>query len=182
VPITLPDFNDRWNFSTIIRNIYQIYYKIRPTLVAELFMRTDKETGLMFQIILSPIVFLIQIKNQIFRTIFEKGPNNPSIFMEKGRQWEGERERERGTDVKNLTVEFRNFLTKFQMCFSSTEDVRNFWSSYRQWRQYQITLCEVKTAIHAVYWQTQTLWLAKVPVSNTTQKFNHSESQCGIVC
>ena len=39
------------------------------------------------------------------------------------------RGRERGTDVKNLTVEFRNFLTKFQMCFSSTEDVRNFWPS-----------------------------------------------------
>ena len=65
---------------------------------------------------------------------------------------------------------------------TSTEDLRNFWPSNRQWSWYHITVYQVKRATHAVHWLTPMLWVRKVPISNTTLKVNYSESHCGIVC
>ena len=62
-----------------------------------------------------------------------------------------------------------------------TEDLRNFWLSYRQWSRCHITLGQVNTTTHAVHWLTQILLFRNFPNSDVTQKVNHSEFHCGIV-
>jgi hypothetical protein len=47
------------------------------------------------------------------------------------------------------------------MRYISTEDLRNFWPSYRQWSQYHITVCQANTARQAVIWLTQIFWVWK---------------------
>ena len=64
---------------------------------------------------------------------------------------------------------------------TSTEYLLNFWPSYRQWSRYHFTSYHGKTAILAVRWLAQMLWVGKVSLSNNKLKFNHSESHCGIV-
>jgi len=54
---------------------------------------------------------------------------------------------ERRTDIMNWISQF---YTPLQMRCPSTEDLRNFWPSYRQWSRYHVIVCQVNTATHAV--------------------------------
>jgi hypothetical protein len=88
---------------------------------------------------------------------------------------------DRPREGRTLQIEFNNFGTPIQMRYTSTEDLRNFWTSYRQCSRYYITLCQVSMDRKAVHWKTLMLWDGKIPISNITLKFNHSEFHCDIV-
>jgi len=66
------------------------------------------------------------------------------------------------------------FFPPLQTRCTSAEDPRNFWPFCRSWSRYNITVGQVNTAIHVVYWLTQMLWLRKVQITNITLQFSHS--------
>ena len=66
--------------------------------------------------------------------------------------------RDRQREGRTLWIELHNFGTPLQMRCTSTEDLRNFCSSYRQWSRYYITVYQVDTATHAVLWLSQKFW------------------------
>jgi len=84
------------------------------------------------------------------------------------------------TKTDGLIV-LHNFRKPSQMRCTSTEYLLNFWPSYRQCSRCHFTSYHGKTAIFAVRWLAQMLWVGKVSFSNNKLKFNHSESHCGIV-
>jgi alkyl hydroperoxide reductase subunit AhpC len=49
------------------------------------------------------------------------------------------------------------FGTTLQIRCTSTEDLRNFWSSYRQFSRYHMTVCQVNMDTHAVHLKTHAL-------------------------
>jgi hypothetical protein len=83
--------------------------------------------------------------------------------------------RDRQREGRTLRIEFHTFGTPIQMLWTSTENLRNFWPSYRQCSWYQITVCQIHMDTNTVHCKTQMLWDGKIPISNTTLKFNHSE-------
>jgi hypothetical protein len=136
--------------------------------------RADKQTNKTKLIFRFQKSFYIVMKHEISREIFEISPNNSLWVVSYG-----ETKRERGTE---LWIEFHVFDSPLQMRYTFTEDLRNFWPSYRQWGRYYITVCQVNTAKHKAHWLKQMLRVRKVPISNTTLKVNYSESHCGTVC
>ena len=85
---------------------------------------------------------------------------------------------EKGTGITNRISDFG---TPLLMRCTSTVDLRNFGPSYTQCSWYHVTVCQVNIDTHAANWKTQMIWERIIPVSNTTLKFNHSESHCDIL-
>jgi hypothetical protein len=63
--------------------------------------------------------------------------------------------RDRLRQGRTLRIEFQNFGTPLQMRRTSTEDLRNFWPSYRQCSRYHVTVCQVSMDTLAFHWETQ---------------------------
>jgi len=78
---------------------------------------------------------------------------------------------DRGTGVMNRNSQFG---TPLQMQCISTEDLRNFWPSYRQWSRYHNILCQVNTTTHAVRRLTQIIWVQEAHILYSKSKINHS--------
>jgi hypothetical protein len=101
-------------------------------------------------------LFQMLVTHKFPREIFK----NSRIFLDNMHIAGGETERERKRE--GITkVQIRNLVTPFQMHCTSTETLRIFWPSSRQWRQIHITVCQVNTATHLVSWLTQMVWFRK---------------------
>ena len=79
-----------------------------------------------------------------------------------------------------------NGISKFWYDITSTLHIyRNsvdFCPSYIKYSKYHIKFFfQFNTDTHAVHRMTQMIWDRKIPISNTTLKFNHSVSHCDIV-
>lgn len=62
------------------------------------------------------------------------------------------RQTDNWTEIIKLSAEFRKFGTPLKMRCTSTEDLRNFWPSYRRWSEYHIAVCQVKGGILVDHW------------------------------
>jgi hypothetical protein len=106
---------------------------------------TDEETGIIMLIVWFPNSLFDFNVTWIFCKDFKNSQNFISCLVRSDRQTKG----------RTLWIEFHNFGTKLQMCCTSTEDMWNFWPSYRQCSRCHITVCQNNIDIHGVHWLTQ---------------------------